>query len=946
MAQKKKLAFEKYLKSHNAPKDKKKEYTHTRIGNKDLNIFGGTYIFKDSEVDEFYKKYYQHVFIHKQQEFLTEKQLFSDGPLLIDLDLRYETSVKNRQHNFEDHVLPFIDSVMDEVTNVLSIKTNKRIPIYIMQKKNVNRLDDVTKDGIHIIIGLKMDKVVQMMIRNRVLNKIKEDDIWEDLPYTNTWDEIYDEGVAKGHVNWQLYGSRKPGYEAYEVTNICETIFEEEEDEWSYFPVELKDFKIKTNIQKLSARYTNHIEFELRKDVDDEYEKMKKKVVKNKNKKVKMKLKANTNLDDIDYDQIDSQASLDQILNDVMNTEHPKFNYQFNEIYYYTMALPDSYYGPGSYNKWIRVGWALKNTSKESFLIWLKLSSQSVEFTYEQVPDMYEMWMTFEKNNEDGLTYKSIMYWVRTDNKTGFDEIRNKTVDYYVEYAIAHNGLDYDIANVLFNLYKHKYICVSLKNSIWYEFVKGRWIETEGGVNLSLKISTDVFREFMKKCMEYQDKTETLSTEEEIEKNRQTVNKIMAILNNCKKTTAKKNFMKQAAELFYDSKFYQKLDSNPFLLACKNGVIDFKTKTFRRGEPTDYISKSTNINYIKDIDTNKEYTNTTKEVETFMEQIFPNKNLRRYMWEHLASCLIGTNENQTFNIYTGSGANGKSKLVDLMTKVMGDYKGTVPITLITQKRVGIGNTSSEVVQLMGKRYAVMQEPSKNERINEGIMKEITGGDPIQARALFKETVTFTPQFNLVVCTNTLFDIRSNDDGTWRRIRLVDFESKFHKNPYKDEKKFPKEMYPHQYLIDTKIDQKFEAWGPIMLSLLTKLAFETNGKVEDCQEVLASSDKYRSGQDFFAAFINEKIRESEGEYIKVGVLRSSYKDWLETTQGRSGFRASDLYERMTKIHGVKTKKGWKNVQIKHDDDSSSDEEDDGEDDEEISETEQDNIDAAF
>lgn len=55
MAQKKKLAFEKYLKSHNAPKDKKKEYTHTRIGNKELNIFGGTYIVKDSETEQFYK---------------------------------------------------------------------------------------------------------------------------------------------------------------------------------------------------------------------------------------------------------------------------------------------------------------------------------------------------------------------------------------------------------------------------------------------------------------------------------------------------------------------------------------------------------------------------------------------------------------------------------------------------------------------------------------------------------------------------------------------------------------------------------------------------------------------------------------------------------------------------------------------------------------------------
>ena len=736
--QRKKQAFEKYLKSHSVPKDKKKEYTHTRIGNKELNIFGGTYIFKEEEINEFYKKYYSHVFVNKQQEFLTEKQLVNDGPLLIDLDLRYSTDIQTRQHTFEDHVLPFIDSVMEEVGNIFTLIPNKRLPVYIMQKKNVNRLDDVTKDGIHIIIGLQMDKITQMMIRKRVLNKMKEEDIWEDLSYINTWDDIYDEGVAKGHVNWQLYGSRKPGYDAYELSNICDAVYEEDEEEWGYFPVELKSFKIKTNIQKLSARYTKHISFSIRDDVTEEYEKMKKKLFKKKDKKVKLKLKADTNLDDIEYDQIDTEEVLTQILSDIMHTEHPKYDYRFNEIYNYTMALPESYYGPGSYNKWIRVGWALKNTSERAFLIWIKMSSQSAEFSYTQIPELYEKWMTFEKNNQDGLTYKSIMYWVRNDNNKEFKKIHDKTVDYYVEYAILHSGLDYDIANVLFNLYKHKYICVSLKNSIWYEFINGRWIETEGGVSLSLKISTDVFRQFMKKCMEYQDKTETLTTEEDLEKNRQTVNKIMSILNNCKKTTSKKNIMKQAAELFYDAKFYQKLDSNPYLLACKNGVIDFKSKIFRRGEPTDYISKSTNINYFKDIYTNDQYKNKIEEVELFMKQIFPNENLRQYMWEHLASCLIGTNENQTFNIYTGSGANGKSKLVDLMSKVMGDYKGTVPITLITQKRVGIGNTSSEVVQLMGKRYAVMQEPSKNERINEGIMKEITGAIPFKQEHCLKK----------------------------------------------------------------------------------------------------------------------------------------------------------------------------------------------------------------
>jgi hypothetical protein len=83
------------------------------------------------------------------------------------------------------------------------------------------------------------------------------------------------------------------------------------------------------------------------------------------------------------------------------------------------------------------------------------------------------------------------------------------------------------------------------------------------------------------------------------------------------------------------------------------------------------------------------------------------------MWDHLASVCIGTNMNQTFNIYKGSGSNGKSILTDLMTQTLGDYKGMVPLSLITEKRGNIGGTSSEVMQLKGIRYAVMQEPERN-----------------------------------------------------------------------------------------------------------------------------------------------------------------------------------------------------------------------------------------
>ena len=136
-----------------------------------------------------------------------------------------------------------------------------------------------------------------------------------------------------------------------------------------------------------------------------------------------------------------------------------------------------------------------------------------------------------------------------------------------------------------------------------------------------------------------------------------------------------------------------------------------------------------------------------------MRQLFPIDDLRRYMWDHLASCLIGKNENQTFNIYNGVGRNGKSALVTLMYKILGDYTGNVPITLLTQKRGLIGGTSSEVVNLRGTRYAVMQESTKGDQINEGVMKELTGGDKITARGLYKDAVTFIPQFKPVSYTH-------------------------------------------------------------------------------------------------------------------------------------------------------------------------------------------------
>jgi P4 family phage/plasmid primase-like protien len=401
-----------------------------------------------------------------------------------------------------------------------------------------------------------------------------------------------------------------------------------------------------------------------------------------------------------------------------------------------------------------------------------------------------------------------------------------------------------------------------------------------------------------------------------------------------KTTSWKNNIMKEAKELFYDKDFMNKLDANVYLLSFNNYVIDFKTKSYRKGKPDDYISKSTNIDYIpydkltstkQNNSKNNNYKEIMDEINKFIDELFPDSELRRYMWEHLASILIGTNENQTFNIYNGSGCNGKSKMVELMSKALGDYKATVPITLITQKRNSIGSTSSEIVQLQGIRYAVMQEPSRGDKINEGIMKEITGGDPIQGRALFKDSVTFTPQFKLVVCTNVLFDITTNDDGTWRRIRLCDFMSKFNDAPYQDEDKFPKANFPYQYKIDRKIDEKFAIWAPILMSMLVNTAFETQGFVKDAKIVIAFSDKYRQGQDYLTEFANEKIiKKREGKIKKTEILEE-FKNWYIMHYGRNNLpNGKEITDYMDKLYGKASKGKWFNVEINYEEDNSDDE----------------------
>ena len=908
-----------FLTKHNAKNiqntSSDKEITHTRIPSVELNIYGGSFNIGTDELPLFYKLYYENVFVKGRKEYLTEKQLNNGtGPLLIDFDFRYDISVIKRQHT-QEHIQDMIQLYLEELKEFFIFEENKPFPIFVMEKPTVNRVVDknLTKDGIHMIMGIQIDHTLQLMLRERILKKLG--DIWE-LPLTNDWDGVLDEGISKGCVNWQMYGSQKPGNEAYRLTYFITAEIDKTDNEFMTVPKNVKEFDLSKDLCLLSAQYSKNMKFEMNPKIMAEYNKRQESQP-NKIKKSGSKGKINLVLEEeddsnIQLGDINNQETLVKAVDNIMNSL--RINEQnIREIHEYTQILPEKYYKPGSHVLNRQVAFALKHTDERLFLSWVLLRSKASDFDYGSIPSLYQLWKYQFNKRPDGVTKRSIMYWAKQDAYEAYEKVKRTTIDYYIEETIF-EAADFDYAMVLYHMFKDKYVCSSITNKKWYTFKRHRW-EKDEGQSLRLAISRDMFALYSEKQGQYMTDLQNYETNNDVhEKMQRKVKKIAEVCIKLKKTNDKNNIMREAMEIFFDKDFVKNMDANKYLLCFSNGVVDFRSKAFRQGYPQDYITKTTGIPYIPyNLDECKDISN---EITTFMEQLFPQSGLCKYMWDHLAASLIGAKKEHAFNIYRGSGSNGKSILTDLMTQALGEYKGTVPITLVTEKRGSIGGTSSEIIQLKGIRYAVMQEPSKDAVINEGILKELTGGDPIQARALYSDSEIFEPQFSLVVCTNALFDVKSNDDGTWRRMKLVDYVSKFisEGETHTDDTKY---VFPK----DKGLKEKLPKWAPVFISMLVKRAYETDGEVIDCPEVVAASGKYRQSQDCITGFINEKVIKTVNKTIGKQSLNVVFKEWFQTNYGnRKPPKLSELEEIMNKKFGnrnLATNK-WNNVMLKQED----------------------------
>ena len=910
----KKASYNDFLKTHSISKNNKDTIIPTNT-----SIKGGSYYINEEDRNNFYKLYYDHIFVKGSKEYLTERQLQTDkSPILIDMDLKYEPSVTERQHTNED-IEVILQLCFDTIKELLIFTDEVNIPVYIFEKPNVNIQKDhsYTKDGIHIIIGLQMAHTLQLILRERIINTI---DDYLNLPIINKWEEVFDISISRGTTPWQLYGSRKPDNEAY-VLQYYYLIDYDQTDATFNFDYKSAEGFINNyeKLQVISARYEDHIRLELTEESS--------KIIEEKNKERKnMSLKGikrYTYSNGINLN-IRNQAQLDKELESFFHEDNLRStDYNLKEVHQYTMILPDHY--SHNYDEWLKVGWALKNTDERLFLTWIKFSSKSNKFKFSDISTRHEEWQRFDQGSHC-LSSRSIEYWVKNywDKKEKEDDVENEynkiskqAISYHVEQTINERQTDFDFGKVLKQMFGNQFVCIAYKNDLWYEYKNHSWKSMESGITMRLLISTDMHDVYQDKILACTGQFNAHDQEDDFwNETEKRVNIMSQICTKLKDNGKKDKIMKEARVLFYDTKFVEKMDADPYLLGFENGVVDFREKRFRNGYPHDYITKSTKINYIplEDIKKCSEKSKYIPQINDFMKKLFPDENLRKYIWNLLASCLIGINHNQTFNIFMGVGSNGKSLLLKLMRQILGNYYELLPLKYITDKRTAIGGTSSEIAKLIGVRLTGTNESSENDRFNEGVIKELTGGDPIQARALWKDSITFVPQCKVILATNNLPEISATDEGTWRRIRKIPFESRFVDKPVDNDP-----IYPYQYKKDMTLEEKVGKWSETFMSMLIEIAYEKQGIVEDCEKVIASSKEYRTGQDVLIKFITEKIKPAEGKKIQKGALGEEYGQWFRTNYGKRPPKLSKLFDAMDLKYGkFEVFKCWKNVELVYED----------------------------
>jgi len=339
------------------------------------------------------------------------------------------------------------------------------------------------------------------------------------------------------------------------------------------------------------------------------------------------------------------------------------------------------------------------------------------------------------------------------------------------DWELIENMNQEDLSNLYYSLNKHKYIVGLLG---WYEY-NNQYILKCVSNNKTYPISllNDVSNVLKNHVTKIRNQI-TPSTDDY--KFKMKIYK--TAYNKLGSSTFIKGVMEFLKKLYYVEDIEQKINSNNLLFPFNNCVYDMTIKNFRKIKPDDYISITTQ--YPINQQTNPEIR---KEINDLLKSIFEEDELIEY-FKIISGLGLFTTKQQKLFIHVGTGGNGKSILANIIRLCLGDLFITGENTFLTTSyKAGAPNCT--LADAKGKRYLSVSEPDNGTaecKFNIDLIKTITGGDPVTARGLYKDNVTYIPQFTTHIACNDKPDLSKLDAGILRRFVIIPYNYKFVDNP--------------------------------------------------------------------------------------------------------------------------------------------------------------------
>ena len=301
---------------------------------------------------------------------------------------------------------------------------------------------------------------------------------------------------------------------------------------------------------------------------------------------------------------------------------------------------------------------------------------------------------------------------------------------------------------------------------------------------------------------------------------------------------------------------HKELDADPHLFNVQNGTVDLKNGKFRGHQREDLITQMAGVNFDRDA--------TCPNFDQTLKLIFAgNQSLIQYLNVLMGYSLAGTTDEHVLPVSYGEGCNGKSTVWNLHAEMMGDYAALAnQDLLLSDKHKG---HPTEVAALFGKRFVAISEPEQGRSLNESRVKELTGDRVVTARRMREDFWEFTPSHTFWMSTNHKPKIEGDDEGIWRRIKLIPFTVDL--RTVTD--------------VDPRFHEKLEAElsGILSWAVAGWKLYQKHGLDHfEPDEVKAATLEYRNDEDEFGEFLRSTYIEKPGYIIGATEAFNAYKEF--------------------------------------------------------------------